>query len=145
MATIYYMEDFKKKKPRQIVGGIKAAAEMVSALDAPARRKLLARLAAQDAKLAEQIEKEMFIFEDLLKFSDAEIQQLLKQIKRPRLVLALRTASDDLKAALFRNMPKGAAAVLREEVEAQGKQRLALVLAAQAEIIEAAKTVGGRH
>ena len=144
MATIYYMEDFKKK-PRQIVGGIKAAADMVSALDEPSRRKLLARLAAQDAKLAEKIEKEMFVFEDLLKFGDAEIQLLLKQIKRPHLVLALRTASDELKAVLFRNMPKGAVAILQEEVEAQGKQRLALVLAAQAEIIEVAKRVAGRQ
>ena len=147
MATIYYMEDFKKKPekaPRKIVGGVKAAAEMISSLDAPARQKLLARVAAQDPKLAEQIEKEMFVFEDLLKLSDPEIQQLLKEIARPRLVLALRTASEELKTVLYRNMSETAATLLKEEVEAQGKQRLALVLAAQAEMIEVAKKVGGR-
>lgn len=134
------MTEPKLKRP---IGGIKAAADMVKNLDAPTRERILAGVAAKDPRIAEELRKNMFLFEDLLVLPDREMQVFLREVPLPKLATALRTASDELKAAVFRGLSSRAQQMLRDEMEALGKRRRSEVEAAQAEIIAIARRLEG--
>ncbi|MBI2605351.1 MAG: hypothetical protein HYW49_04650 [Deltaproteobacteria bacterium] len=134
------MTEPKLKRP---IGGIKAAADMVKNLDGPTRERILAGVAAKDPRVAEEIRKNMFVFEDLLVLPDREMQVFLREIPHAMLATALRTASEEFKAAVFRGFSARARQMLREEMEAQGRRRRSEVEAAQAEIIAIARRLEG--
>jgi len=65
----------------------------------------------------------LFTFEDLRKFDDRGIQQLLKEVPRDQLCLSLKLASDDLQQLLLRNVSKRAAELIEEQLDSLGKVR----------------------
>ena len=78
-----------------------------------------------------------FIFTDDLTLLDPRgIRAVLEAVPSDRLTLALKTASEELKAHIFRGMSKRAAERVREDLEMLGAVRLADVEAAQQEVIE---------
>src|SRR5690606_39069 len=83
--------------------------------------------------------KLMFVFEDLVYVDDKGIQSLLKEIDQQKLVLALKTANDEIKAKLFKNMSNRAATLLMEDLDALGPTKLSDVEKAQAEIVQKCK------
>ena len=127
------MDDTKK------FDGMKAAAEMLAHLDTEAREKLLANVAARDPAVAEQLQKQMFVFEDLVHLSPADIQLVLKEISQSRLALALRNMPEVVKNKLFESMSVRGADALREEITTQGPRRVSDVESAQTEVIKIAK------
>lgn len=58
----------------------------------------------------------MFTFEDVGKIDDRSVQTILKEVPRDQLVIALKTASDDLKDLLFRNISQRAAEMLKDDL-----------------------------
>ncbi|MBI3542334.1 MAG: hypothetical protein HY075_03555 [Deltaproteobacteria bacterium] len=125
--------------PKQPKGGIPSVIEMLQLLDAETRAKILSNIAARDEKLARQLEARLFDFEDLRQLTPRMTQELLREIPEAKLVLALRKASDELRAHVFSNMSKRQAEVLRDELANQPPQKLTDVEKAQAEIVEIAK------
>lgn len=81
----------------------------------------------------------MFVFEDLVCVDDKGIQELLKIADSQKLVIALKTAPEDIKAKLFKNMSNRAATLLKEDLEAMGPTKLSDVEKAQQEIVQIAK------
>jgi flagellar motor switch protein FliG len=81
----------------------------------------------------------MFIFEDLLQVDDRSLMALLKEINSESLKVALKTASEELKEKIFKNMSERAAQLLKEDLEVMGPARLKDVEAAQQAIIQTAK------
>jgi flagellar motor switch protein FliG len=78
----------------------------------------------------------MFVFEDILLVNDKGIQTVLKEVDHDELSLALKTASDDMKDKIFRNMSERAATLIKEEMEYMGPVRLSDVEAAQQRIVD---------
>ena len=81
----------------------------------------------------------MFVFEDLIKIDDKGIQTLLKEIPNDKLLLSMKTANEDVRDKIFRNMSKRAAEMAKEDLEMMGPSRVSDVEAAQSEIINTAK------
>lgn len=125
--------------PRQPKTGIPSVIEMLQLLDEPTRKKILANVAQQDPKLAKQLENNLFGFEDIAGLSPRHTQALLLEVPEPKLLTALRNASDALKAHVFGNMSKRQATILQDELANSAPKRLSDVQAAQAEIIEIAR------
>ena len=73
----------------------------------------------------------MFVFEDILLLDDRGIQSVLKEIENNELSLALKTASEEMKDKVFRNMSERAASMIKEEMEYMGPVRLSDVEGAQ--------------
>jgi flagellar motor switch protein FliG len=121
--------------------GTQAVAELLHHVDEATRDRLLESLAKEDPEAWARIQDRMFSFEDLANLDDATFRAFLEKAPRAKLPLALRKASDELKAAFFRNLPQAAAATLAEDIASLGPQRLSLVEAAQRELIEIAKTL----
>ena len=78
----------------------------------------------------------MFTFEDVKKIDDRGVQTILKEIPRDQLVLSLKTASDELKELLFRNVSQRASQMIQEDLSALGPVKLKDVEKAQQSIVD---------
>jgi len=117
-------------------GGVEAVAEILNVIDRSTERNLLESLAQEDPELVDEIRRLMFVFEDITKLSDRDIQTLLKNVESSQWAMALKGASEELKDKIFRNMSKRAAALLKEEMEYLGPVRVADVEQAQQQIVD---------
>ncbi len=99
---------------------MEAVANIFNQMDKELEGDLLSRIEEQDPNLVERIRQLMFTFEDLLKLDDRSIQTLLKEVSSDELSVALKGASDALKAKIFSNMSERAANMLKEDLEAMG-------------------------
>lgn len=120
----------------QKVGGVEAVAEMLNLSDRGTEKSILEALETEDPELVEQIRRLMFVFEDILLVNDKGIQSVLKEIDHDELALALKTASNEMKEKVFRNMSERAAQLIKEEMEYMGPVRLSDVEAAQQRIVD---------
>jgi flagellar motor switch protein FliG len=121
------------------VGGIKLVAEILNNTDYTSEREILSHIEQANTAVAEEIRQLMFLFEDLNHVDDRGIQLLLRSIPNEDLKLALRTASEELKAKILRNLSHRAAEMLREELEAMGPVRITDIETAQQKITHVAK------
>ena len=117
-------------------GGVEAVAEMLNLADRATEKTILESLEEEDPDLVESIRRLMFVFEDIILVNDKGIQQVLKEIDNEVLALALKTASDELKDKIFRNMSERAATLIKEDMEYMGPVRLSDVEAAQQKIVD---------
>ena len=123
----------------QQLGGIQPIADMLNVMDKQSEQNIMARVEEKDPQLAEEIRKLMFVFEDIVYIDDRGMQTLLKEVPNDKLVMALKTAPDEIKDKIFRNISKRAADLLREDLESMGPVKLSDVEKAQQEIINVAK------
>ena len=85
-------------------GGVSAVAEMLNVADRATERELLDNLGKEAPDLVEEIRRLMFVFEDISKFTDKDIQAIMKNVETSRWALALKLASEDLKNKILNNM-----------------------------------------
>ena len=83
------------------IGGVKTVAEVLNLVEQSTEKAILGELAKRDADLAEEVEKLMFIFEDIILLSDRSIQQILSRVDNKDLALALKACSEDTKTKIF--------------------------------------------
>jgi len=117
------------------VGGVKIAAKILNSLDNSIEIEVLDDINESDAKLGQQIQDMMFVFNDLMTVADRDIQTILREISSESLVLSLKSADESLKNKITKNMSKRAALMLIEDIEARGPVRLSVVADAQKDII----------
>ncbi|HID76761.1 MAG TPA: flagellar motor switch protein FliG [Planctomycetaceae bacterium] len=117
-------------------GGVASVAEMLNVIDRATERALLENLAQEDPELVEEIRRLMFVFEDIVKFSDRDIQTVLKNVESSQWALALKGASEELKQKILNNMSKRAADLLLGEMEYLGPVRASTVEQAQQQIVD---------
>ena len=117
-------------------GGVGAVAEMLNVSDRSTERTLLENLAQEDAEMVEEIRRLMFVFEDIGKFGDKDIQTVLKNVENSQWALALKGASSELKEKVFNNMSKRAGDMLNEEMDFLGAVKVSAVESKQQEIVD---------
>ncbi len=117
-------------------GGVASVAEILNVADRTTERTLLENLAQEDPDLVEEIRRLMFVFEDLTKFTDKDVQAVLKNVETSQWAMALKGASEDLKTKILGNMSQRAADMLREEMEYLGAVRLSAVEQTQQQIVD---------
>ncbi len=123
----------------QHIGGVTVVAEILNHSDRRTGDSILQYLDETDSDLAEKVRKLMFVFEDLLNVNDSGIRDLLKEVRNEELTVALKTASEDLKAKIFKNLSQRAAQMLQEDMSMMGPSRLSEVETAQQAILVVAR------
>ena len=123
----------------QQLGGVGPIAEMLNSMDKTSEQTIMTRVEEKDPQLAEEIRKLMFVFDDILFVDDRGMQALLKEVDNSKLIMALKTAPDELKDKIFKNISKRAADLLKDDLDAMGPVRLSDVEGAQQEIVNTAK------
>ncbi len=117
-------------------GGVDTVAEILNLADRSTEKGIMEGLEAEDPDLVEQIRRLMFVFEDILLVNDKGIQSVLKEIDNEVLSLALKTASEDLKNKIFKNMSERAAQLIAEDMQYMGPVRVSDVESAQQKIVD---------
>ena len=117
-------------------GGVDTVAEILNLADRSTEKGIMEGLEAEDPDLVEQIRRLMFVFEDILLVNDKGIQSVLKEVDNEELALALKTASDELKQKIFKNMSERAAQLIQEDMQYMGPVRVSDVEAAQQKIVD---------
>jgi flagellar motor switch protein FliG len=121
------------------VGGLKAAADILNAMETAREAELMASIRGIDTGLGERIEELMFVFDDLADLDDRSMQTLLREVPSARLITALKGAETAIREKIFANMSKRAADMLRDDLEVKGPVRLSEVDAAQKEVLATAR------
>lgn len=117
-------------------GGLPAVAEILNVIGRQTERQILEGLGQDDPKLVEDIRRLMFVFEDITKFSDKDIQTVMKNVETSQWAMALKGCSDNLKQKILGNMSSRASATLQEEMGYLGPVRLADVEVVQQQIVD---------
>lgn len=132
-------------------GGIPSVAQILNVCDRTTEKALLENLSQDDPELVEEIRRLMFVFEDINKLGDKDIQTVLKNVETSQWAMALKGVSPELKGKILGNMSQRAATMLTEEIEYLGPVRLSEVEAIQTQIVDIVRrleetgeiTVGG--
>jgi flagellar motor switch protein FliG len=117
-------------------GGVDTVAEILNLADRSTEKGIMEGLEAEDPDLVEQIRRLMFVFEDILLVNDKGIQSVLKEVDNEELALALKTASEELKQKIFKNMSERAAQLIQEDMQYMGPVRVSDVESAQQKIVD---------
>ena len=125
------------------LGGVQPVAEMLNVMDKNTETAIMSRIEEKDPILAEEIRKLMFVFEDIAKIDDKGIQILLKEVPNDKLLLALKTANQEIRDKIFRNISQRAAKLLQDDLGNMGPARLSDVEGAQVEIVNVARRLEG--
>jgi flagellar motor switch protein FliG len=127
--------DLSFSRGMSAAGGPAAVAAVLNLVSTTLEKELLEGVGERDAALVEQIQNLMFVFEDLTALDDKSLQRLLREVEAKQLALALKAASDELKAKITGAMSQRAVGALREEMEFMGPTKMRDVEAAQAAIV----------
>jgi flagellar motor switch protein FliG len=118
------------------VGGPKTAANILNYVDRSVEQRILSEIEESYPELAEEIRNLMFTFDDLKKLDDRSIQTVLKEVPRDVLVLALKTASEEIKNLIYKNISQRAAEMIKEDLANLGPVKVKEVEKAQQQIID---------
>jgi flagellar motor switch protein FliG len=121
------------------VGGVRPVAEILNFVSSETEERVMTGLNEFEPELSDSIRQLMFTFEDLSKIDDSSMQVMVREVEKDKWIIAMRTASGNLKKKIFGNMSERAGALLKEEIESMGPVRLRDVEAAQREIIDIAR------
>jgi len=131
------------EQSRRAYAGFKGVADLLNRLDAPVAKGILEAIEKDDAKLAISIRNLMFTFEDLLTVPDAGIREVLGQLDKKTLALALKQSSQPLKDHIFKSMSSRAIDMLKEDMEVMGPVRAKDVQKAQQDAVAVARKLEG--
>jgi flagellar motor switch protein FliG len=125
--------------PSTTRGGASEAAKIMNNMRPGQDQRIIRTLGKLDKSLAQRIEDEMFIFEDLMDLDDKNMGVLLRNVENEVLIVALKAADEKLKEKMFGCMSSRAADSIKDEMEARGPMRLAEVHEAQKEVLAIAR------
>ncbi len=118
------------------VGGAEVIANILMRMDKANEGGIMARITENSQTLADNIRALMFVFDDIVKVDDRGIQELMKEISKEDLPVALRGANPDVKEKFFKNMSSRAAEMLKDDMEARGPVKVSDVEKAQQNILK---------
>ncbi len=116
-------------------GGLQAIVDVLNSVDRGTEKFIMETLEIEDADLAEEIRKRMFVFEDILQLDNRAIQRFLREVDNNQLALALKGATEEVQNLIFNNMSKRLTEMIKEDIEFMGPVRLKDVEEAQQKIV----------
>jgi len=127
------------EQSRRAYAGLRGVADVMNRLEISTAKTILEGIEKEDPKLALSIRNLMFTFEDLLTIPEAGIRDLLAQMDKKTLATALRGASEELRAYIFKSMSSRAVEMLKEDMEILGPVKSREIHKAQMEAVAVAR------
>ena len=117
------------------VGGINYIADVMNHIDRGSEKYIFDELYKRDAKLADEIRKKMFIFEDIIMLDAMAIQAFLREVDSKDLVVALKGSNMEVSEIIFQNMSQRMGETIRSDMEYLHNVRMRDVEEAQQRIV----------
>lgn len=124
------------------IGGVKMVADILNNMEQSFEKNALEELSHKNPELAERIRGLMFVFDDLIQLDDRGVQELLKEINKEYLGIALKVAKEEIKEKFYKNMSERAVQLLKDDIEARGPMKVSEVEKIQQEILKVARRLG---
>ncbi len=121
------------------VGGVKVAASILNFVEKASEDAITEAINEHNANLAQEIQDQMFVFDNLVDVDDRGMQAILREVQSEVLIVALKGAGENVKQKIFGNMSSRAGEMMQEDLEAKGPVRLKDVEEAQKEILTVAR------
>ena len=118
-----------------IIGGVDSVVEILNSVDRGTEKHIMESLEIEEPELADEIRKKMFVFEDILLLDDRSIQRVLRDVDNNDLGIALKAANEQVQNAVFNNLSKRLATMIKEDMEFMGPVRMKDVEEAQQKIV----------
>ena len=145
--VIPQLEEFLERSLRDIlggntdVGGPKVMADILNLTGSSVEKNVLDQMDGQDPEVAEAVRNLMFVFEDIVRLSDEDLEKLGREIAQKEelqqnLVVALKACSKQVKDKILGKMPEEQRTAIAGEAEALGPRRLREVEEAQLRVVQ---------
>jgi flagellar motor switch protein FliG len=118
-----------------VIGGVDVVVEILNAVDRGTEKHIMETLEIEEPELADEIRKKMFVFEDILLLDDRAIQRVLRDVDNNDLAIALKGSNEQVQNAIFNNLSKRLAVMIKEDMEFMGPVRMKDVEEAQQKIV----------
>jgi flagellar motor switch protein FliG len=119
------------------VGGVNYIADVMNRIDRSSEKYIFDELYKRDAKLADEIRKKMFVFEDIVMLDPMAVQAFLREVDSKDLVVALKGANQEVADIIFQNMSQRMGETVRSDMEYLHNVRMRDVEEAQQRIVAA--------
>jgi flagellar motor switch protein FliG len=117
-------------------GGVPLVAQILNVSNRETSKGILDALGQESGDLATNIQRLMFVFDDIVKLDRKAIQTLNKEIDIPQWAMALKGASEELRQKICENLSQRGAENLKEEMSMLGKVKFSEVEAKQQSIVD---------
>ncbi len=117
------------------VGGVDMVVELLAATDRSTEKNIMDIVEVDNPELADEIHRKMFVFEDIVKLGDLELQKVLKEIDNNVLTMALKGASEEIANKVYANISRRVHDLIVENMEYMGPVRVRDVEQAQQTIV----------
>ncbi len=117
------------------VGGVNYIAEIMNKIDRSTEKFIFDELGRKDFKLAEEIRKRMFVFEDIVTLDSMSIQKFLREVDTKDMAVALKGSNKEVAAIIFENMSQRMGETIQSEMEYLHNVRVRDVDEAQQKIV----------
>lgn len=117
-------------------GGIQSVVDILNRSDPGTLKVVMESLEMDDPELAEQVKRQMFVFEDIVMLDDRGIQLVLREADSKDLALAIKGSNPEVGEKIMHNMSARASQMLKEDIEFMGPVRLRDVEDAQQRIVK---------
>ena len=118
-----------------VIGGVDAVVDILNTVDRGTEKHIMETLEIEEPELADEIRTKMFVFEDVLLLDDRAIQRVLRDVDNNDLEIALKGANEQVQTAIFNNLSKRLATMIKEDMEFMGPVRMKDVEEAQQKIV----------
>lgn len=117
LEQVMSIDEYVKKKIDFVLGGLENLLRILNESDKATRENILEYLRNEKPALYERVREEVILFEDIVKFPDAALQGIVREVGTEALSRALRGAPPEFMNKFFSNMSAGAAALLKESMD----------------------------
>ena len=117
------------------IGGVDYIADIMNNMDRANEKYIFDELGKKDIRLADDIRRRMFVFEDITILDNASIQKFLREVDQHDLVFALKGANQEVADVIFANMSSRMAETIQSDLEITFNVRVRDVEEAQQRIV----------
>ena len=99
------------------VGGVTYVADIMNHVDRGTEKHIFDELGQRNPRLADEIRKLMFVFEDIVNLDSMAIQRFIREVDTKDLAIALKASNDDVKAAIMQNMSSRMRETIEQDIQ----------------------------
>jgi flagellar motor switch protein FliG len=118
------------------IGGPSALAEILNRTGRSIEKAAIEYVDKQDADLGERVRLRMFVFDDIGRLPNREIQGILQEVESKDLAVAMKGASEEMQKRVFSSMSEEEGKQLKQEIEITGPMRMSDVEKVQLRIVQ---------
>ena len=116
-------------------GGVNYLADVMNNLDMQTEKTIMEELNDSDPELMDEIQKRMFVFDDIALLDNREIQAFLRECDTTDITVALKAANPEVTKAIFSNMSQRQQETIKTDLQYLHNVRMRDVEDAQRKII----------